>query len=136
MYLNALSLFSGGDLDANCSTIFLIYTPVQWTICCKYTVIGVVIIADSRVVVDTERLVKMSGETESTTDRPWLEDVKEKWIKIDPLVGKGLLRQYPPSKFTKFGFGGWTSKLEEDDGYDFWVLVMNNTKKQNKKGMS
>ena len=62
-----------------------------------------------------------------------MEDVKEKWIKIDPLVGKGLLRQYPSFKFTKFGFGGWISKLEEDDGYDFWVLVMNNTKKPNKK---
>ena len=54
-------------------------------------------------------------------------------MKIDPLVGKALLWQYPLSKFTKFGFGGWTSKLEEDDGYDFWVLVMNNTKKPNKK---
>ena len=54
-------------------------------------------------------------------------------MKNDPLVGEGLLRQYPSFKFTKFGFGGWTSKLEEDDGYDFWVLVMNNTKKPNKK---
>ena len=77
----------------------------------------------------------MSSGTESTTDRPWLEDVKEKWMKIDPLVGKALLRQYLSFKFTKFGFGGWTSKLEEDDGYYFWVLVMNNTKK-NKKNIS
>ena len=57
----------------------------------------------------------------------------EKWIKINPRGGKGLLRQYPSSKLTKFGFGGWTSKLEEDDGYGFWVLVMNTTKKPNKK---
>ena len=54
-------------------------------------------------------------------------------MKKDTCVGKALLRQYPSSKFSKFGFGGWTSKLEEDDGYDFWVLLLDNTKKPNKK---
>ena len=65
----------------------------------------------------------MSGRTETTTNRPWLEDVKEKWMTTDPYVGKALLRQYPSFKFTKFGFGGWTSKLKEDDGHNFWVLL-------------
>ena len=61
----------------------------------------------------------MSGGKEDTTNRSWLDNVKEKWTKNDSHVGKALLRQYPSSKFSKFGFGGWTSKLEEDDGYDF-----------------
>ena len=75
----------------------------------------------------------MGDKTQETSNQTWLEKTKEMWEGIDSQIGKQIICQYPLDKFNEFGFGGWSSLLENDKDYDYWVLVFNNTRKKSKK---